>query len=111
MHEILPNKLRLYNIKMILSPNCNTCNIDENNLHMMYYCKNNTVLIQFMKGLIKKCIGRNDVSMIKLLFLDTSGLYKRDSNTAVVLLTKYICTIWYNRDNHGGKHIILKLLK
>ena len=60
-----------------------------------------------MKGLIKKCIGRNDVSMIKLLFLDTSGLYKRDSNTAVILITNYICTIWYNdnRDNHSDNKL------
>ena len=61
-----------------------------------------------MRGLINICINRNGVGMIKLLFLDTSGLSKRDSNTAVVLLAIFICTIWYNRDNHGDKLIILK---
>ena len=38
IHEILPNKLRLYNIKSKPSPNCDTCNMIENNLHMVYYC-------------------------------------------------------------------------
>ena len=103
MHEILPNKLKLYNMKKILSPNCSTCNIEENNLHMMYYCRNNTELVQYMRGLINICINRNGVGMIKLLFLDTSGLSKRDSNTAVVLLVIFICTIWYQAKGPGSK--------
>ena len=43
-----------------------------------------------------------------MLFLDTSGLTKKDSNTVTALVTSYICTIWYNRENHRDKLKIWK---
>ena len=36
LHEILPNNLRLYNIKKKTSPNCDTCNLEESNLHVLF---------------------------------------------------------------------------
>ena len=35
INEILPTKLRLYNMKRKPSPNCDTCNTVENNLHFI----------------------------------------------------------------------------
>ena len=53
LHEILPNNLRLYEIKRKPSPNCDICNLEENNLHMMYYCKNKQSLVKFLRGLLQ----------------------------------------------------------
>ena len=108
MHEILPNKLRLYNIKKNLSPNCETCNIEENNLHMVYFCEDKKVLVQFLRVLLQKCLNITNLSLVKLLFLDTTGLNKKDSNTVTALVTSFICNIWYNRDNNGDKLKIWK---
>ena len=46
--------------------------------------------------------------MIKLLFYDTASLNKKNNNTATVLVTDYICTIWNNRDSHCDKIYLLK---
>ena len=108
LHEILPNKLRLYNIKKSLTSNCDICNLEENNMHMFYYCKEIKVLVQFLKELLQKCLNRTDLSLVKLIFLDTSGLKKKDSNTVTAIVTSYICTIWYNRENHRDKLKIWK---
>ena len=108
LHEILPTKSRLYEIKRKLSPNCDICNIEESNLHMMYYCKDKQILVKYLKGLLQKCLIRNDISMIKMLFLDTSGFHERDSNTITAIISAFICTIWYNRELTGDKINILK---
>ena len=75
---------------------------------MVYYCKDNTKLVHFVRELLKKILARNDISLIKLRFFDTSMLRKRESNTVVSLVTNYICTIWYNREHTGDKLHILK---
>ena len=107
-HEILPNRLRLYIIRKIPSPNCETCNIEENNLHMVYFCEDKKVIVKFLRALLQKCLNIPNVSLVKLLFLDTTGFDKKDSNTITALVTSFICNIWYNRDNPGDKLEIWK---
>ena len=60
------------------------------------------------KELIKKKLLKNYISLIRLLFFDTSMIRGKDSNTVVSLVTNYICTIWYNRGHTGDKLHILK---
>ena len=43
-----------------------------------------------------------------MLFFDTSGLTQKDSNTATILVTNFICTTWLNRENHRNKIDIFK---
>ena len=74
----------------------------------MYYCKENKQLVYFLRELIQKVVLRNDLSLLKLLFLDTSTLRQRDRNTVVALVTNYICTVWYNRGNTGDKLAMLR---
>ena len=108
INEIIPTKLRLYNMKRKPSPNCDTCNTMENNLHLVYYCQEMKELVCFLKELIKKLLLKNDISLIRLLFFYTSMLRVKESNTVVSLVTNYICTIWYNRGHTGNKLHILK---
>ena len=108
LHEILPNKLRLYIIRRSLTLNCDICNLEENNMHMFYYCKDIKVLVQFLKVLLQKCLNTTYFSLVRLLFLDTPGLNNKYSNTVTAIVTSYICTIWYNRENHRDKLKIWK---
>ena len=71
------------------SPNCDTCNLEENNLHMFYFCKNNKLLVQYLRELLQKCLKQTNLSMIKLLFFDTSGLTQKDGNTTTTLVTSF----------------------
>ena len=43
-----------------------------------------------------------------MLFLDTTGFNKRDSNTIIAIVVTFICTIWYNREHRQDKINILK---
>ena len=55
------------------------------------------------------CFNTNQLPMIKILFFDTSSLKNnRNKNTAAVLVTDYICTVWNNRDNPCDKVYLLK---
>ena len=53
MHGILPTKLRLHEMKQIISPLCPFCNVLEDNIHMFLKC----TFWKFLK--LKKyiCIG------------------------------------------------------
>ena len=75
---------------------------------MFYFCKNNKLLVQYLRELLQKCLKRTNISIIKLLFFDTSGLTQKDSNTATTLVTSFICTIWLNRENNRNKIDIFK---
>ena len=108
LHEILPNNSRLYEIKRKPSPNCDMCNLEENNLHMMYYCKNKEFTVKYLRGLLQKCLDVDNISLIKMLFLDTTGFHKRDSNTITAIVVTFICTIWYSREHRQDKINILK---
>ena len=75
---------------------------------MMYYCKENKNLVYFLKELFEKVVLRNNWSLVKLLFLDTSTLGQRYRNSVVALVTNYIWTVWYYRRNKGYKLAMLK---
>ena len=75
---------------------------------MFYFFNNNKLLVQYVRGLLQKCLKRTNISIIKLLFFDTSGLTQKDSNTATTLVTSFICTTWYNRENYRNKIGIFK---
>ena len=46
--------------------------------------------------------------MIKLLLFDTTPLNKKKKNVATILISSYICNIWYNRDNQCDKLQLFK---
>ena len=57
---------------------------------------------------VSTMLEHKSISMIKLLFFDTTSFNKKNKNTATILVTDYICTIWNNRDNHCDKIYLLK---
>ena len=64
INEILPNKLRVFNIKRKPYPNWDTYNIEENNLLMVYYCEEKMYLIQFVRELLQQVLLRNYLILI-----------------------------------------------
>ena len=76
---------------------------------MVYYCSKIINVLNWLKKLLMVCLNINHFPMIKLLFFDTSSLKNsRNKNTAAVLVTDYICTVWNNRDNQCDKIYLLK---
>ena len=75
---------------------------------MLYFCVNKTPLVNWFKKFLMSCINVGNISMIKLLLFDTSSLSKKKKNVATILISSYICNIWYNRDSQFDKLYLLK---
>ena len=99
IHEILPNKKKL-NIWYKTDPNCTSCNVEENNIHMVLYCcrvqKCKEILIKLVFYL---CDVNIDQYLLKCLFFDFPKISKKVNNTLSIIISEYIATIWFNRES------------
>ena len=53
----------------------------------------------YFKDLLRNICGIENRCMNKILHLDIKAKSKQDTNTAVVLTTAYISTVWLNRSS------------
>ena len=98
IHEILPNKQRLKQIRRSMNDLCDSCDRPETNIHMVYFCRDIELPKRFLENMLTHCrIG--EYNFLKLFFLDISKREKRQTNTAVLLITLYISSVWYGRAN------------
>ena len=98
LHEILPNKCRLKQIRRSNDDLCETCNVPETNIHMMYYCLDVMIPKRFLiRLLLHCCIG--EINLLKFMFLEISKRNKKLKNTIIILIITYISSVWYGRKN------------
>ena len=98
IHEILPNKQRLKQIRRSIDDLCENCQRPETNIHMVYYCKNIESSKKFLENLLTHCdIG--EYNLLKLFFFDISKRKKKKRNTVILLIALYISSVWYGRAN------------
>ncbi|CAL4058740.1 unnamed protein product, partial [Meganyctiphanes norvegica] len=107
MHGILPNKVRLKQIRIANSEMCEHCNVPETNKHMVYQCIEIIEVKNFLIRLLAYC-GYSNVNMTQLIILDIPKMAKNCKNTTILLTSIYISAIWYGRSKKDG---ILRLLK
>ena len=74
LHEILPNKCRLKQIRRSNDELCETCNVPETNIHMMYNCQDVILPKRFLLNLLSHC-SVGEINLLRFMFLDIS---KRD---------------------------------
>ena len=98
LHEILPNKSRLYQIRKANSPLCRICNVSEDNIHMFGKCKIIKNILHYFKNILNEMCGIVNMNIKEILYLDIKIKNKKNVNTAILLISQYISTIWYNRD-------------
>ena len=70
MHNILPTKKRLFQIKLNSSDLCTKCNVQENDLHMFIKCDKIKELSNFFINTIKYVCDIRNVDMNKIIYLD-----------------------------------------
>ena len=99
LHGILINKLRLFNMKKVVSPLCERCNLVEDNLHMFSVCPKVKLLVLYFRNIVKTICDTQTCNMKDLLYLQNTFSNKLQRNTVVVLTSTFIATVWYNRDN------------
>ena len=100
IHGILPNKMRLYQMKQNRSPLCPTCNVIEDNSHMFIKCRNIENILNYFKYILNIVCNICNVNVEKIIFLDIKTKTKKELNTATVLIVNYVATIWYNRNRN-----------
>ena len=100
IHEILPNNKKLYNMGSKMSPKCDTCDIEETNIHMFLYCYKVQECVNFIyKLLFYFCNINFKNNLLKMLFLDFPDIDKKSQNTICIIISSYISCIWYNRED------------
>ena len=100
LNNIITTKKRLYQIKRAESPLCELCDVIEDTKHMFCECIKVTLVKDYFKRLLRIICNIDSRNMNKILHLDIVGHSNKDTNTAVVLTTSYISTIWFNRGNN-----------
>ena len=98
LHEILPNKCRLKQIRRSNDDLCERCVVPETNIHMIYYCQDVLLPKRFLiELLLHCCVG--EINLLKFMFLDISKRNKKCKNTIIILIVIYISSVWYGRKN------------
>ena len=98
MHNILPTKKRLFQIKQKKSECCSICNVQENNVHMFVECDKIKELSKYFINVIKYLCDIRYIDMNKLIYLNFPLKNKKEINTVAILLASYLGTICYNRN-------------
>ena len=98
MYEILPTNKRLNQIRLRDSPMCETCNVEDSNIHKFYYCSLVQECIVMIRKLIFYICGVNIESLIKVLMLDIPKINKRNVNSLCIIISSYIACVWFNRE-------------
>ena len=104
LHKIITTKERLFQIKRADSPLCELCNVNEDTKHMFYECYKVEMIKDYFENLIWIICGIDRPNINKILHLDIKAQSKKETNSAIILTTAYISTIWYNRVNNVQIH-------
>ena len=99
IYEILPNNKRLHQLRIKDSPLCIHCGIEDSNIHRFYYCCKVQDCIAWLKKLIFYICGIQCESILKILSLDIPKINKGNMNSLNMIITCYITSVWYNRED------------
>ena len=83
-----------------MSPNCETCEVEESNIHMFLYCYKIQGCINLLYRVLFYFSNINfKDNLLKLLFLEFPGVDKKIRNTICITISAYIACVWYNRED------------
>ena len=99
LHEILPTNKRLNQIRIRDSPLCEFCNVEDSNIHRFYYCCQIQECIIWLKKLIFYVCGIQIDSLLKIMSLNIPKIEIRNRNSLCIIITCYITTVWYHRED------------
>ena len=99
IYEILPTNKRRAQIGLSGSSLCDTCQIEESNMHKFYYCSLVQDCIPWLKKLIFYISGIKYDSLLKVLMLDIPKIERRNANSLCIIISSYIACVWFNREH------------
>ena len=111
LHEILPTKKRLKDIRKIESSICDHCNQEESNTHFVYQCERHVEVLIWFKSLLQKYCNLNNPQLIKLCFLFIPKMDKKCKNATIMLMSTFIVSMWQIRNNEMNQNACKRFIK
>ena len=111
LHEILPTKKRLKDIRIIASSVCDYCTQEETNTHVVYQCERYIDSVAWFRRVLQVYCDVSDPQMIRLSFLETPKLSRKSRNATVFFLSTYIVGMWQARGNNMDQHVCVIYIK
>ena len=113
IHEILPNKKRLKDMRITHDSVCEQCNCneEESNIHMVYFCKKISPLVLWLRRILDNFCNFQRYPIISLLYFDMPDVSKKVKNTATIIISFYIVNIWLSRGSNIPENVIKKKIK
>ena len=99
IYEILPTNKRLVQIRIKQSPLCEYCDMEDSNSHKFYHCFKVQDCLSWLRKVIYYICGVQTESLLKILYLDIPKIDKRNRNSLCIIITSYISTVWFNRND------------
>ena len=111
IHEILPTKKRLKDIRQVATSTCDYCPQEESNIHFVYQCERYADVIHWFKSTLENLTGLRNPQFIKLSLLETPKVNKKSRNAIIMLMSTYIVTIWHARQNNMTSNVAINFMK
>ena len=111
LHEILPTKKRLKDIRYIPSATCDHCPQEESNIHVVYQCSKYKEVSVWFSNILKKLADIDDPQFIRLSFMEIPKMDIKAKNAAIFMLSTYIVSMWQARQSNMDHAICVKHVK
>ena len=111
LHEILPTKKRLKDIRRIADSTCEYCAQEESNIHFVFQCERYSAVVIWFKNLLERFCGIRNPQLIKLSFFDLPKVNRKCKNATVMLMSSYIVSMWQARKSNMNSSITKKYMK
>lgn len=108
LYEILPTNKRRHQTRQRDSSLCEVCQIEESNIHKFYYCSKVQNCVILLRKIIFYLCGIQLESLLKVLMLDFPKVDKRNVNSLGIIISSYIASVWFNRENSANLIYVLK---
>merc|ERR1712240_194841 len=111
LHEILPTKKRLKDIRVSQNSICDHCTHEESNTHFVYQCECHREIIIWFKSLLRKYCYLDNPQLIKLCFLVTPNIDKKSKNAIIMFMSTFIVSMWQVRDGNMNQNVVKSFIK
>lgn len=111
LHEILPNRKRLKEMRITNDPKCPHCDVEESNIHMVYFCIKVKNLVLWLKNALKYFCNFQNCNYLKILYFDLPKVTKLTRNTAILVISSYIVNIWLCKEKNLSEGNVINKIR
>ena len=111
LHEILPTKKKLKDIRSDTSSKCDNCTQEESNIHFVYQCERHADVVAWFKNVLQKYCDLRNPQFIKLCFLLTPKKGKKCKNATIMFMSTFIVCMWQIRKSNMNSNACMSYIK